>query len=46
MVEYWPNVAEQWATDVEAFSVVSQQLDGAQSDYWHSHSLYIERQRT
>ena len=46
MVEYWPNGAEQWAANVEAFGAASQKLDGPLSDYWHAHSLYKERQRT
>ena len=44
VVAYWPDGADRWASAVEAFGRVSQRLDGPLVDYWHTHSLYKERQ--
>ena len=46
MISAWPNGAEQWLEDVQAFANASQQLDGPLEDYWHSHSLYKSREET
>jgi len=46
MLNYWPNGAEQWFADVQAFSDASMKLDGPLEDFWHSHSVYKSRRDT
>ncbi len=46
MISAWPNGAEQWVADVQAFADASHKLDGSLDDYWHSHSLYRTREDT
>ncbi len=45
MVSQFPNGAEQWFVNTEAFARASQRLDGPLTDYWHSHSVYAARER-